>query len=100
VIVGIILDYQLPILAELRSAEKSIKPVCDGRNVARRLSGAGVCDCVAAGVPPSDTNQQLDFRGCCAANCATAMGIQNTRLGEFGVADEMGFRILRTYRSR
>ena len=50
--------------------------------------------------PPSDTNQQLDFRGCCAANCATAMGIQNTRLGEFGVADEMGFRILRTYRSR
>ena len=49
-IVGIILDYQLPILAELRSAEKSIKPVCDGRNVARRLSGAGVCDRAVAGV--------------------------------------------------
>jgi len=44
-----IFDFRLPILAEFRLTEKSIKPECDGRNASRRLSEADVFGRVAAG---------------------------------------------------
>ena len=44
-----ILDFRLPVLADLRATERSLKLAYDERNVSRRLWGADVCARAAAG---------------------------------------------------